>query len=38
VRKYNRTSRDPENLFWYSDVDREELCRHTIGGTCDRRP
>ena len=36
VRKYNRTSRDPENLFWYSDVDREEICRHTIGGTCGR--
>lgn len=37
-RKYQRISdssgADPEHLFWYSDRDVDELCRHTRGGVC----
>lgn len=37
VQKYARAEKDPDGLFWYSDVDIAELCRHTSGPLCEVR-
>ncbi len=37
TQRYERAGSDPDHLFWYSDTDVAEICRHTSGALCSGR-